>query len=128
MLGDEGFERVLGLVADAARGRVDDAAHGHEVGVVDEEAEVGERVFDFGAVVEGEAADELVGERGGAQRVFNDTGLGVCAEEDRDGRVGWRRGGAPSRDCTGDKAGFFVFVGCTEEGDWGCGGVRLVSP
>ena len=81
--GGEGdaLEGVHGGFADAARRRVDDAAEGDGVVRVLHELEVAEHVFDFGAVVEAEAADHVVLDLVAAQRFFHQARLRVGAIE-----------------------------------------------
>ena len=55
-----GLEVLERAIADAARGDVDDAAEGHRVGVVADQAQVGEQVAHLAAVVEARPADDAV--------------------------------------------------------------------
>ena len=70
----DGFHHAL---ADAARRHVDHPPQAHVVVRVDDEPHVGERVLDFLALVEPDAADDLVGEALAHQRVFDRSRLGV---------------------------------------------------
>ena len=49
-------------VAEAALGRVDDALEGEIVGRLRDAAQIGERVADFGALIEARAADDAIGQ------------------------------------------------------------------
>ena len=73
-----------GLVAEAALGLVDDALERQVVGRLDDQAEVGDRVADFGALVEAEAADDLVGQADRDEALFELAGLELGADEDGD--------------------------------------------
>ena len=70
------------LVAEAALGLVDDALEREVVGGLDDEAEVGEGVADLGALVEAEAADDLVGQADRDEALFELAGLELGADED----------------------------------------------
>ena len=72
------------LVAEAALGLVDDALEGEVVGGLVDEAEVGEGVADLGALVEAEAADDLVGQADGDEALFELARLELGADEDGD--------------------------------------------
>ena len=72
------------LVAEAALGLVDDPLEGEVVGRLDDQAEVGDGVADLGALVEAEAADDLVGEADGDEALFELAGLELGADEDGD--------------------------------------------
>ena len=72
------------LVAEAALGRVDDALEGEVVGRLGDQAEVGEGVADLGALVEAEAADDLVGEADRDEALLELAGLELGADEDGD--------------------------------------------
>ena len=89
----EGVDVGDGLVAEAALGDVDDAFEGEVVGRLGDQAQVGERVADLGALVEAEAADDLVGEADGDEALLELAGLELGADEDR----GSRRGEPPLR-------------------------------
>ena len=68
------------------RGRawaVDDPLEGEVVGRLGDQAEVGERIADLGALVEAEAADDLVGEADGDEALLELAGLELGADEDR---------------------------------------------
>ena len=96
MLGDR-------LVAEAALGGVDDPLEGEVVGRLGDQAEVGERVADLGALVEAEAADDPVGEADGDEALLELAGLELGADEDRDiverlpPRRWWRSISSPTR-------------------------------
>ena len=85
--GADRLERIHHALADAASRNVDDAAQADIVVRVDDQLEVGQRVLDFFALVEPDAADDLVGNAVAHQRVFNRARLGVGAVEDGDHRV-----------------------------------------
>ena len=65
------LERLHDALADAARRHVDDPPQADVVVRIDDEPHVGQRVLDFLALVEPDAADDLVGEPFAHQRVFN---------------------------------------------------------
>ena len=79
----EGVDVGDRLVAEAALGLVDDPLEGEVVGRLGDQAEVGERVADLGALVEAEAADDLVGEADGDEALLELAGLELGADEDR---------------------------------------------
>ena len=81
------LERLHHALADAARRHVDHPAQADVVVRVDDQPHVGERVLDFLALVEPDAADDLVGEPLAHQRVFNRARLRVGAIEHRDHRI-----------------------------------------
>ena len=87
MAGGDLLERVHHALADAARRHVDDAPQADVVVRVDDEAHVGERVLDFLALVEPDAADDLVREAFAHQRVFNRPRLRVGPVQHRDRRL-----------------------------------------
>ena len=72
------------LVAEAALGGVDDAFEGEVVGRLGDQAQVGDGVADFGALVETEAADDLVVEADGDEPLLELAGLELGADEDGD--------------------------------------------
>ena len=71
------LDRLHHALADPARRRVDHPAQAHIVVRVDHEPHVGERVLDLAALVEPDAADDLVGDALAHQRVFNRARLRV---------------------------------------------------
>lgn len=100
----------LGPVADAAFRDVQDAAQGDGVLGVGEAAQVGQRVADLLALVEPDAADDLVRQPDPDEHFLEDTGLRVGAVEDGD--VGGARValvGEPV-DLPGDERGLVVLV------------------
>ncbi len=117
--GGEGdaLEGVHGGFADAAGRGVDDAAEGDGVVRVLDELEIAEDVFDFGAVVEAEAADHVVLDLIAAERFFHESRLRVGAVEDGaarglDGVVGAGGGFAEIfGDAVGDEERFVFAVG-----------------
>ena len=72
-----------GGVADAALGDVDDALEGEVVGRVGDDAEIGDGVADFAALVEVRAADDAVVEAEGDEALFELAHLVGGADEDR---------------------------------------------
>ena len=82
------------LVAEAALGLVDDALEREVVGGLVDEAEVGEGVADLGALVEAEAADDLVGQADRDEALLELAGLELGADEDGDVVEASRRGAA----------------------------------
>src|SRR5687768_10529152 len=71
------------LVAEPALWRVDDPFEGEIVGARLDEAQIGERVADFGALVETEAADDAVRHADRDEAVFEFARLELRAHEDR---------------------------------------------
>ena len=85
------LERFHDALADAARRHVDHAPQADVVVRIDDEPHVGERVLDLLALVEPDAADDLVGDAFAHQRVLDRARLGVGAIEHGDHRVRRRR-------------------------------------
>jgi hypothetical protein len=73
-----GLERAR---ADAARRKVDDAQETGVVVLVLQQAQVGQRVLDFGTFEEAQAAVHAVRHRGVEERRFNDPALRIAAVE-----------------------------------------------
>src|SRR5690606_23347284 len=73
---------VQGAPADAAGGRVDGALEGGVVGAVGDQAHVGQRVLDLGALEEAHAAIHAVRDLFGQQLLFQRARLGVGAVQD----------------------------------------------
>ena len=71
-----------GFLSDAARWGVDDALNGAVVVTVAGETQVGERVFDFGAFEEAQAAVNAVRQTVLQEHFFKNARLGVGAVED----------------------------------------------
>ncbi len=71
------FERLHHALSDAARRHVDDPPEADVVVRIEHELQVGERVLDLLALVEADAADDLVRDAGAPQRVFQRPRLGV---------------------------------------------------
>ncbi len=98
-------------VADAFK---DVAHHPFEadlVAFVGEDAQNGQHVLHFLAVVETDAADDAVGDVQVHEDFFEGVGLGVGAVEDREiGVVGEFRLGGEQRDGAGDEHGLGLFV------------------
>ena len=72
----------LGPVADAALGGVEHPPDADRVVVVDDRAQVGQRVADLLALVEAHPADHLVGQADPDEHLLEDAGLRVGAVED----------------------------------------------
>mgnify|MGYP001650473091 CR=1 FL=1 len=98
-----------GFLADAARRGVDDAFEGAIVIAVAGETQVGERVFDFGALEEAQAAIDAVGQAVLQEHFFEDARLGVGAVEDG-AVVVTAACRLPALDFGADVACFVVFV------------------
>ena len=101
--------RVHGLGPHAPGRHVDHPVEGGVVVPVGDQAQVGQRVLDLGALEEPQAAIHAVGDAGGQQRLFEDSGLRV-------GPVQHRRLVAPMSACqifadsVDDEVRFVVFV------------------
>ena len=63
-------QHLHGGVAEAALGHVDDALEGEVVGRLRDDAQIGQRVPDFGALVEARAADDAIGQAELDEAVF----------------------------------------------------------
>ena len=72
------------LVAKPALGRVDDAFEGEIVRGLMNDAQIGERIADFGALVKAESANDPVGQADRDEPVFELAGLMLRANQDRD--------------------------------------------
>ena len=81
------LERLHHALADASRRDVDDAPQADVVVRIDDEPHVRQRVLDFLALVETNAADDLVREPLAHQRVFYRPRLRVGPVEHGDGRI-----------------------------------------
>ena len=127
-VGRSGRQRIEGghhALADAPRRRVDDPAQAHVVVGVDEEPEIGERVLDFPALVESDAADDLVGDPLPNQRILERAGLGVGAVEHADrGLVSGQR----LAETRGDEIGLLQVVTAPEAPDGGAPGAVGPQP
>ena len=77
-------QHLHGGVAQAALGHVDDALEGEIVGRLRDHAQVGERVADFGALVEARAADHAIGQAELDEAVFEFAHLERGAHQDGD--------------------------------------------
>ncbi len=97
------------LVAQAALGRVDDAFEGEIVGGLGDDAQIGERVADLGALVEAEAADDAIGHADRDEAVLELAGLVLRADEDR-GLVDAEAAALEPFDLLADAAGFLGAV------------------
>ena len=89
---------VQTLRADAAGGQVHDALERGIVAAVRDQAQVRQRILDFGALEEPQAAVDLVGNTCREERLFKHPRLRVRAVQDRDLAPRARRA-APSRGC-----------------------------
>ena len=100
-------QELDGGVAEAALGHVDDALEGEVVGRLVDQAQVGERVADFHALVEARAADDAVGQAERDETVLELAHLERGAHQDRD--LVERMVLALQRlDLVADGAGFFL--------------------
>ncbi len=81
-------ERGQRLLADAAARNVDDAPERDRVGRVHDVAQVRDHVFDLGARVEADAADDAIRDALGEKRFFEDARLRVGAVEDQEVAIG----------------------------------------
>ena len=77
-------QELHGGVAEAALGHVDDALEGEVVGRRIDDAQIGERVADFGALVEARAADDAVGQAERDEAVLELAHLERGAHQDGD--------------------------------------------
>jgi hypothetical protein len=82
LLAGEALHRPLGGLADAAPRHVQHPPQADGVERVHNGLEVGQQVLDLAAVVELDAADDLVRQAGFDENLFQDTGLGVGPVED----------------------------------------------
>ena len=94
---------------DVALGHVDDARQAQAVFRVIEQAQVGQNVFDFLAVIELGAADHGIGNGIAHELFFEDTGLGVGPEEDGHVAIRFMADFMAVVDDAGDIIGFVVF-------------------
>ena len=77
-------QQLDGGVAEPALGHVDDALEGEIVGRRVDHAQIGQRVADFGALVEARAADHAIGQAERDEAVFELAHLERGAHQDRD--------------------------------------------
>ena len=77
-------QQLHGGVAEAALGHIDDALEGEIVGRRIDHAQIGERIADFGALVEPRAADHAIGQAERDEAVFEFAHLERGAHQDRD--------------------------------------------
>ncbi len=77
-------QELHGGVAEAALGHIDDALEGEIVGRRIDHAQIGERVADFGALVEARAADHAIGQAERDEAVFELAHLERGAHQDGD--------------------------------------------
>ena len=87
----QGVDHRFGAVADAALGHVEDAAQRDGVLGVGQDPQIGQDVPDLLALVEADAADDLVGQADPDEDLLEDAGLRVGAVEDRDVARPWPR-------------------------------------
>ncbi len=78
------MQLLQGRAADAAARRVEDALEGEIVGRLVDEAQIGERVADFLALVKARAADHAVGQGQRDEALLELAGLEAGAHQDRD--------------------------------------------
>src|SRR4029077_14584510 len=104
---------VDGHFANAARRGIQDAQQGHVVSRKNRHAHVGENVFDLGAFVEAEAAEQTVANSAAAKRFFEGARLGVGAV--KDGDVGGGIDELQTGDLGSDVVGFGSSVTRLEE-------------
>ena len=97
--------------ADASCWHVDDAPQTHRVVAVANHAEVSNQVFDFHSVVESHAADNLIGDVGGAECFLENAGLRVSAIENGEVRI-VHTFGVPFLNFSADVTRFVVFIDC----------------
>ena len=71
-------------IAKAALGHVHDALEGEIVGRLVDDAQIGQRIADFSALVEARAADDAIGHAERHEPVFDFAHLGGDAHQDRD--------------------------------------------
>ena len=71
-------------VAKAAPGHIDDALEGEIVGRLVDDAKIGERIADFGALIEARAADDAIGQAERDETVFEFAHLERGAHQDGD--------------------------------------------
>jgi hypothetical protein len=100
-----GGDAGLRLVAQAPLGDVDDALEGQRVVRRVDEAQIGERVADLGALVEAEAADDAVGQADRDEAFLELARLVLGADEDGD-RVEARAFAGEAFGALADEAGF----------------------
>ncbi|CAM3267437.1 hypothetical protein SPAN111604_13995 [Sphingomonas antarctica] len=98
-----------GLVSEAALGLIDDAFEGEVVGRLVDQAEVGQRVADFGAFVEAEAPDDAIRHADGDEAVLEFARLILRADEDG-GAVEAAAPPLPALDLVADAASFLGAV------------------
>ena len=77
-------QKLHGGVAKPALGHIDDALEGEIVGRRIDQAQIGERIADFGALVEARAADHAIGQAERDEAVFELAHLERGAHQDRD--------------------------------------------
>ncbi|GAB3997915.1 hypothetical protein GCM10029992_22250 [Glycomyces albus] len=110
MAGREGLDLGDGAVADAPLGDVDHALGRDGVVGVDRQLEVGQQVADLLALIEADAADDLVGDAAAHEDFLEGAGLGVGAVEDGDVAEGGLPGVDQLVDAGGDPGGLVVLV------------------
>ena len=109
------MQHLHGGVAEAALRRVDDALEGEVVGRLRDDAKVGERVADLGALVEARAADDAVGQAELDEAVFELAHLERGAHQNGDlvermVLATLARRALQLLDLLADRAGFFLRV------------------
>ena len=109
-------EQLDGGVAEPALGHIDDALEGEVVGLRIDAAQIGERVADFGALVEARAADHPIGQAEGDEAVLELAHLERGAHQDRD-LVERMAAALQLLDLLADDAGFLLEVPGRGDGD-----------
>ena len=105
-----------GGVAEPALGHVDDALEGEVVGRRVDDAQIGQRVADFGALVEARAADHAIGQAERDEAVFELAHLERGAHQDGD-LVEQVAAALQLLDLLADRARFFLGVPRAGDGD-----------
>ncbi len=105
-----------GGIAEPALGHVDDALEGEVVGRRIDDAQIGQRVADFGALVEARAADHAIGQAERDKAVFELAHLIGGAHQDRD-LVQLLAGALQLLDLLADAARFLFRIPGAGDGD-----------
>ena len=109
-------QHLHGGVAKPALGHVDDALEGEIVGRRIDHAQIGQRVADFGALVEPRAADHAIGQAERDEAVFEFAHLERGPHQDRD-LVEVVAGALQLLDLLADGAGFLFGIPGAGDGD-----------
>ncbi len=110
-------QHLHGGVAEPALGHVDDALEGEIVGRRVDHAQIGQRVADFGALVESRTADHAIGQAERDKAIFEFAHLERGAHQDRD-IVEIVAGALQLLDLLADGAGFLLGIPGTGDGDF----------